>query len=151
MQSMRLTTPLKLLVLVLLISACTRQDETGLSPDANMQRKLCGVWMADCNYSSGTVVSNTITVAPDGSYVARLSIPGRKYGPRDIEQRGVWRVEPGFIIDTVTNDSQTNAIVPSTNRFRVLRVNDSELVVEPEKIPGVGYPTNQTIFRKQTK
>jgi len=138
------------LSLMLLTTACKPQQAPISSADDETLRKLAGAWAGEFNYASGSHVDVLTTVAPSGGYVSRLSMPGRTQGPRLIEQQGTWRVEHGFIIETVTSDSQTNAPVPYTNRMRLVRVDDRELALEVEKIPGAVYPANQTIFRKRT-
>ena len=135
--------------LALFAMGCKGQQVTAASPDDEVFRKLLGVWAGEYKYASGSEMNMTITVAPDGSYVSKLSIPGRERGPRFIEQRGTWRVQSGTIIDTVTSDSQTNFAVPYTNRMRVLRVDDRELAFEMEHIPGAVLPTNQRVLRKE--
>jgi hypothetical protein len=55
------------------------------------------------------------------------------------------------LIDTITKDSQTNAPTPNTNYARIVSIDDQKLVLDYGKIPGVLQPTNQTVFRKQTK
>jgi hypothetical protein len=135
---------------VLLFTAC-RQQKPSPSSDEVMLKKLPGIWTCEYKYPSGGDSKSTIRVATDGSCQSTLSIPGRKLGPRSIEQSGTWRVENGFLVGTITNDSQTNAVVPSTNRYRILRLDDRELVLEHlEKVPGVMYPTNQIVFSKQS-
>jgi len=91
-------------------------------------------------------------MALDGSYVTTIALPSRKIGPRTIRQEGTWRVENGFLIDAVLKDSQTNAAVPNSSRFRIIRIDDRELELDDqEKAPGAVYPTNQVIYRRQTE
>ena len=90
-------------------------------------------------------------MAPDGSYLSQVDIPGRMNGPQIVSIEGTFRVEGGFLIDTPTRYSETNISVPPTSRVRIIRIDDRELVVDYEKNPGTYSPTNPPVFRKQTK
>jgi hypothetical protein len=140
---------LSFFAVVLLVTACSRHED---SADEKIRKNLPGTWVLEARYESGSDIRSTTTVAPDGSYACTLDLPGRTNGPRTISMEGTFRVENGFLIDTITRDSQTNArAVPNTNRSRVVRIDDRELVLEYERLPGFGYPTNQPVYRKQTK
>jgi hypothetical protein len=137
---------------VLLLTACRRKEETHLSPDTEMRKKLPGIWVFEPKYASGRNDQRvTTTVAADGSYVTSIALPGRTNGPRTIKLEGTWRIEDGFLIDTITKDSQTNSSVPRTSRDRIIRIDDRELeLADPEKNPGTVSPTNQIIMRRKT-
>ncbi|HET7626343.1 MAG TPA: hypothetical protein VFM25_13880 [Verrucomicrobiae bacterium] len=137
---------LLLFVLLLLVTACHRHAD---SADEQIRRQLPGIWTFDARYADGNEALCRVTVAPDGSYSSTITLPHRTNGSRVINMEGAFRVEDGFLIDTVTNDSQTNASM--TFRSRILRANDHELILEDEKIPGVVYATNTIVFRKQTR
>lgn len=92
-----------------------------------------------------------VEVAQDANYVSTVFLPRRTNGPRSIQQEGTWRVRDGVLIDTITKDSQTNAPTPNTNYARIVSIDDQKLVLDYVKITGAAYPTNQTVFRKQTK
>jgi hypothetical protein len=139
---------LSLFTVVLLITACRSHKDTA---DDKLQKELSGTWMFEAKFARGGDTLSTLAVAPNGSYVCTIAIPGRTNGPRTVSMEGTFRVENGFLIDTVTKNSQTNASVPYTNRSRIIRVDDRELVLDDEKIPGTVQPTNETIFRRQTK
>jgi hypothetical protein len=66
---------------------------------------------------------------------------------------GTFQVEGGFLVSFLTNDSQKYASIPSTNRFRIVRIDDPELelVVDDKRLPdGIG-PTNPVVYLKQKK
>lgn len=107
--------------------------------------------MFEARYSSGSDVQYTITVAPDGSYVSTTAIPDRTSGPRNTRIEGMLRVKDGVLLDTLTKNNDTNASLPKTSRALIVGIDDHELVLDYEKLPGVFYPTNQIVFRKQTK
>ena len=133
---------------VLLVTACSRHED---SADDKIRKKLLGTWVLEARYEGGSDMRSTVTIAPDGSYACTLDLPGRTNGPRTISMEGTFRVEDGFLIDTVTKHSQTNAKWPNTSRSRIVRIDDRELVLEYERLPEFGYPTNETVYRKQTK
>ncbi len=143
---MRLT--LSFFAVLLLVAACKRHEE---SVDNKIQRTLPGTWVFEARYANGSSNQSTVEVAQDASYVCTLFLPGRTNGPRIIRQEGTWRVKDGVLIDTITKDSQTNARKPNTNYARIVSIDDQKLVLDYGKIPGVLQPTNQTVFRKQTK
>lgn len=117
-----------------------------------MRNKLPGTWVFKPKYANGGDETITTKVALDGSYVTTISLPTRKLGPRIIRQVGTWRVEDGFLIEEVTDDSQTNASVPYTSRTRIVRVDDHELELDnQQKSPGIVSPTNQIILRRQSE
>ncbi len=119
-----------------------------MSPDGQMRSKLPGIWVFEPKFANGHdhKVTITVTVAPDGSSVTTFALPG----PREIRMEGTWRIESGYLIDTITKDSQTNASVPRVSRFRIVRIGDVELELEDqEKNPGLAFPTNRIIFRRK--
>jgi hypothetical protein len=134
--------------MVLLVTACSRHED---SADDKIRKKLPGTWVLEARYEGGSDIRSKVTVAPDGSYACTLDLPGRTNGPRTISMEGTFRVEDGFLIDTVTKDSQTNAKWLNTTRSRIVSIDDREFVLEDERLPGFGYPTNQPVFRKQSK
>src|SRR5689334_19715507 len=104
------------LSLFLLLTACSRQERSRLSPNQEMGNKLSGTWVFEPIYTNGDRDHKyTTTVALDGSYLTTIEMPHRKLGPRIIRQEGTWRVEDGFLIEVLTKDSQTNTWLPITN------------------------------------
>jgi hypothetical protein len=133
---------------LLLATACRRHAE---SADEKIRKELPGVWTFEARYASGSEALCQFTIAPDGSYSSTITLPHRTNGPQVISMEGTFRIEDGFLIDTKMRDSQTNAPVPTTNRNRILRFDGRELVLDDEKIPGTVHPTNEIVFRRQTK
>jgi hypothetical protein len=139
---------LSLLGALLLVVACKRQEH---SADKKIQKTLPGTWVFEARYASGSSNQSKVEVAQDASYVSTLFLPGRTNGPRTIHQEGTWRVKDAILSDIITKDSQTNAPVPNTKYARIISIDDQNLVLDYVKIPGVVYPTNQTVFREQAK
>ena len=142
---------ISILALLVLATACKRHRGPASSSDEAMPKKFAGVWSGELKYSSGSDSLETMELALDGTFAVKISIPKRQFGPRTIEMNGTWRIENGFLIETTTSDSQTKKRLPSVWRAKIVRIDDRELELDAEKIDGVGYPTNQLIFRKQTR
>ena len=111
---------LPFLMVSLLLAACGRQHKPApLTGDALMQQQLVGKWPSSDSYRTGVT-----TIAPDGSYVANFTSSNGT-----VHLEGRYLVKDGFLIDTLTKSSQTNARL-STDRFRIIRMDDRECVVE---------------------
>ena len=134
------------LAVVLLMTACRQHKD---SADEKMQKQHPGTWFFEAKYAQGNE-EETLAVAPDGSYTLAVYMPGQtnEGHVRAVNLEGTLRVEDGFLIDTVTKSTSGVAI---TNRARIIRINDRELAIEYERLPGVVYATNQTVFLKQIK
>jgi hypothetical protein len=63
----------------------------------------------------------------------------------------VFQVQAGLLIDTMTNNSNTNAQLPLIWRARIVRIDDHEMVLRPEPTEEWAYPTNQLRFRKVSR
>lgn len=137
---------------VSLVTACRPHRD---SADGRMQKQLSGTWRSEAKYASGHNTEITWTVNTNGSYVCTVMIPNRTNGPRIVTLEGSFRVESAFLVDTTTNDSQNYASVshPVNTRYRIVRIDDRELVLEneSERLPGHTSPTNPLVFLKQIK
>lgn len=136
---------LALLALVLSATACRQLK---YSADDRMQKALVGTWMFEAKYTHGGSRDETMTFAPDGSYASTISMPSRTNGPRTVSLEGTFRVEGGILIAIVTKNSQAYAPNPSTNRYRIVRLDGRELALDYERLPGSVYPTNEVVYWK---
>jgi hypothetical protein len=143
-----LANTLSIFAVVVVVTACRQQKD---SADEKMQKALPGTWTWEAKYASGDHTEFTTTVAPDGSYVGTVDTPNRTNGPRIVTNEGTFRIENGYLVDTVTNSSQTNTPVPRTDRYRIVRIDDRELALDYERPPGGVYPTNEVVYRRRTK
>jgi hypothetical protein len=102
------------------------------SRDAKIFKSLAGTWIMSLG---------SLTVHPDGSYVLQSTV-----SPSGgvVTNEGTFQVRDGFLIDTVTKTSQPNTEVPRVSRARIIRADDSEIVVNYEGARG------ETVFRKET-
>ena len=84
---------------------------------------LTGTW----SLSVGAHIRSTSTINPDGSYMCQVTgLPNGQVA----NFAGTMKVKDGFLIDTVTSDSQAGLRVPRTTQARIVRFDDHELVVK---------------------
>ena len=124
------------------------------SANDRTQKQLSGTWTFEAIYLEGHKVELTSTFTPDGSFVETI-IPNSTNGARIVTFEGTFRVEGAFLVETTTNeatmDPPTAHYPQSTERIRIVRIDDRELVLHHEKRPGFEYPTNPFVYLKQTK
>ena len=119
----------------------------GRDPDARLQKQIVGTWALTSLDSYGGGLTNTVTVARDGRYDCRIvSGSGRLF-----YVQGLFQVQQGFLVDTMTNSSNTNAPLPEVFRARIIRVDDHEMLLLREKLKGWFYPTNEPLWRKVSR
>jgi len=107
---------LTIIILSLLLTACSRQNE-----------KIVGTWS-----SKG---GNTVVFAPDGSF----SIHTKGTATNVYFLTGVWKIENGFLDETITNCSNTNwPWMGEQLQFRIIHVANHQLEIE-EASPIVKY------------
>ena len=97
------------------------------SPDVEMMsRKAIGSW------SLGSP-ADTIAIRQDGSYSSKRT-PSRKGVDGELVYDGTWHIEGGFLVTTITNVSgpEPHEPVGFVNRFRLIRIDDHEMVVQPD-------------------
>jgi hypothetical protein len=51
--------------------------------------------------------------------------------------QGIMKVEEGFVVDTMTSHSNTNAVLPHTSRAKIISLNEDEIVAKWEGSEGV--------------
>jgi hypothetical protein len=85
--------------------------------DARIFKNLPGTW----KMSIGSV-----TVQPGGSYVLQYTESPTSV----VTNEGNLQVRDGFLIDTVTRSSRTNARVPYVKRSRIIQADDRELTID---------------------
>jgi hypothetical protein len=106
---------------------------------------LPGIWHVDKAEPSGGDFHSTIKVASNGSYTCQITSHSPSDGLRKSGLEGTFQVKDGVLIDTMTKNSNTNAVLPMISRYRILRADDRELVLESK----TSYSTNEVIFRKE--
>jgi hypothetical protein len=99
----------------LLLAGCGK-----VPSDAQVRKKALGDW-------SMPAARSIMTIAPDGSFQSKF--PGV-----DLTLQGAWRVEGGFFVFTVTNavGSERHSDVGETQRFKIVSMNDHDLVLQVE-------------------
>lgn len=141
--------PGQVITLLLLLTACSQRESSQLPSDDEVRTGLSGTWVIESRYADGAVLTNVITVAPNGDYVCKSSIHSASNHTWTVELEGTWRVENGTLVDNMTKYDHTNSPYPRPQPARIVRFDGGELQVEYEKSPGVAYRTNPVIFRKQ--
>jgi hypothetical protein len=107
--------------------------------DAELGQRVVGGWVGPSDILE-------MTMSSDGSYVSKFTRKGLDY-----EFDGTWKIKDGFLIMTLTANKSTNTKhtpqVGSVERFRIIHVDDQELIDEV----GDGGTVSTVHFRRLTK
>jgi len=114
--------------------------------DADIRRKLPGTWVkAEEEEPRGYKFRSTLEAT--GRFHREYS-----YGTNVLdEEEGTWEVMDGVLIETTTCRLTTNAPLPMSFRYRVIRIDDEELVFKqdpPAQPPGSVPKTNEVRARR---
>jgi len=90
--------------------------------DTAVRQGLPGTWVE----TAGNGITKTITI--DSNEHTTIQFSGRATGRLE----GTGQVQDGFLITTITNSSLAHR-VPYTNRMRIVRMADHELVLQGER------------------
>lgn len=134
---------LSITALCLLLPACTDRNAappppaaplTPIASDAELNARLPGTWIFEQDWRVSHFRSVT-TVASNGSYVCQATVTKSNSAPTTLSLQGTWQVKDGFLVDTITNDSDKTVPLPYTKSARILRADAGELVVDtPGKV-----------------
>ncbi len=105
-----------------------------------------GTWTLESDNANGGHFESKMVVAADGRYVCHGVTMGTNKIPRTLEIEGTLQVKGGFVVDTMTKTSQTNAPVPVTFRERIVRMDGQEMVLNSSN----SWETNLHVWRKVT-
>ncbi len=135
-----------LITTVLMVAGCSR------SSDAEARKKLQGTWVANGSGLHGDDFNSTISIDSGGGYVCKV-ITHSPFYSRTItsDLAGTLRITNGFLIDTTTQHSNTNAVLPYVTKFRIVRLDNRELVLSPYLSNDWEFPTNDVVFRRESK
>jgi hypothetical protein len=133
---------LAIAALAFVLGGCSRDA------DAQVRKRLPGTWVLTGTHRNGSTFTSTIAVSKAGNYVCRIVSHGESGSERSFDLKGMFRVQGGVLIDTITNHSNTNAVLPMIMRARIVHFDDREMVLESEPNQEVEFPTNQVVFRK---
>ena len=123
------------IVALLIIVAFTGWQLLKSSRDSKMRQNLTGTWVASFG---------SFTVDPNGSYVGLVT---NVTTGRVTTNEGRFEVRSGFLINTVTRSSRTNAHVPYVSHSRILRENGRELAI----IDGDEGGNVEHVFRRPSR
>lgn len=128
--------------LLLLTGGC------GRDADAQARNELVGTWVLRGNYEGGIPFISTITVGNTGNYSCRIVTYSESGSERVVDLGGIFQIEHGFLVDTMTTNSNTSAGLPTTTRAQIVRMDKHEMTLRWEKKKGVVYPSEEEVFRK---
>ena len=123
-----------ILALSIFLTAC------GHRSDAEVRKNLPGAWhfimpSSDQNRS-------VFTISPGGDFTNDLI---RSDGTLDFVSSGTFLVQDGYLIGTVTKSSQKSQKVPFVLRTKIVRADDSEMVIVADGT------TNEITIKKDTR
>jgi hypothetical protein len=123
----------------LLLTGCDRQG------DARLRSEIAGTWAMARRHPDGSSVSNTVTISRSGRYVSQATMRDPYGSIRTTRCEGIVEIKDGVVTDTMTKDSNTNALLPVSSPMRIVRIDERQLVL------AWNFPTNEVIFRRVTK
>ncbi len=132
-----------MIMLSMLLTACGQRHASPVEGDAEIQAKLAGTWLMEKTNIDGEH-RDVVTIAADGSYLAEMTTVKSNETRRDSES-GTILFRGGVLTDTTTSHSDTNARLPFVERTRIVRLDDRELVLQPEE-----QPNGEGTFRRQS-
>jgi hypothetical protein len=109
------------LLLTATLTACKRQHDSTLALAA-------GTWTCDVDDPNGDHFHSRLSFDPQGRY-SEICSNTTAYGTQLSTIQGTMKIEDGFIVDTITNHSNTNAVLPNTTRAKIIRQNEREITV----------------------
>lgn len=133
---------LVLTMLTFVFSGCRR------GADAQVQKELSGKWVATGAYRNGGTFTSNVLVDRAGNYHCRITAHLQSGTDRSFDLLGNFKVQGGVLIDTATNHSSTNAVLPMISRARIVRFDGREMALKWEKNEDVNFPSNEVVFRK---
>lgn len=90
-----------------------------------------GTWKCDLDDPRGGHFRSTVILDSQGRYVCNGSVPTSS-GVRAFTVEGTMKIDGGFIVDTMTKHSNTNAQLPHTSRAKIIRLSEGEIVAKWE-------------------
>lgn len=132
---------LSFLSVILLLTGCNHHN------DVAIPRELLGTWVTEGVYPQAGGFKSTLTVAPNGGYACHVVSHNASNATRAFEIEGTLQVKDGVLSDTMTKHSQTNAPVPITFHYRIVRMDRREMVLSDESYLN-NTATNTVVWRK---
>lgn len=124
----RENTFMKVAVLFLLFCAAA----TGCKrPQGAASALSAGIWKCDVENAREGHFQSLTRLDSEGRYICEGSITATN-GVRTFTIQGTMRIEDGYIVDTYTNHSNTNATLPHTSRAKIIRQSEGEIVAMSE-------------------
>ena len=104
--------------------------------DSDFHQSLAGTWLQEIENMRCTNI-----VVADGSFTeqAMLSHPDHT---NTYKMVGTWQIKDGNLIETVTSDSNTSALVPRSHSGQIIVVNTNEFIIAWKG------STNKTVWQR---
>jgi hypothetical protein len=96
-----------------------------------------GTWLCEVDYPTGGHFEGRAVHDSQGRYSCNATITSSNE-VKTFTIQGTMLVRDGFLIDTCTNHTATNAPIPFTSRARIIKQSDREIVARWE---GMQYDT----------
>ena len=122
-----------LFALNLLLTGCSH-DGNSKKPlaDASIVEKIVGTWKVDGTSPSGVLANGSVIILEDGSLTCSTKFL-RGERELNIKYTASWRVEKGFLIETIKTTSNSNLLAAGlVTRDKILRLDNQKLVFEME-------------------
>ena len=128
---------LLLCMFLFLLASCSRAS------DAELRKNLPGVWRLAQSPQQNRSMVIILTFTPSADFTNQLVFPG---AAREIDMFGTYHVQAGYLICTVTRNSQKTAEkLPLVLRSKIIQADESQFVVV------AAGTTNTQTFTKETK
>jgi hypothetical protein len=122
-----------LILIITLLTLAFQAMAADSSPqsDAEICQKIIGTWIIDIGTTNETLsAKGTETYSSNGCFIVKMTILD---GGKEHQERfeGVWHIEGGILIDSVTNALGVLGGAPKNYEYaRVIRVDDRELILK---------------------
>src|SRR4051794_35860345 len=117
MKCRRFTTVL--LLLALAFAGCKRRSASGLK---------AGTWVCRVDYPTGGHFESKTALDPEGHYACDGTVIRSNGVKKTFKIEGTMEIKDGFLVDTWTNRTDTNAPIPHTSRAQILKQTTDEVV-----------------------
>jgi hypothetical protein len=129
-------------LLLAVAAARGHREQSPLTSDSALQKKLAGTWINEINLGDGGIYTSVIDYKPDGSYTGQSTIV-RAGETNKCSEEGTFSIRGDVLIVTMTKHNSTNTPAARIDRMRIVRLDNRELVVKSEDRPDLGTVTSR--------
>lgn len=109
------------------LTGCSKRAEEKSADDANISNKLVGVWKVDETFTNGVSARGQDSFSKDGTFKSS-GVLSRGEHHMDLAFAGVWQINQGILIQTITNSSNTNLHIGFVTRDTIVKVDDQHFI-----------------------